>query len=160
MSISRRKLITAGLATTAGATGLAATAAVAKRYGLIPPDSGGIYGVGEALTYASHRVLAGQSLAREFSRDKISAKPFANGDIPKDDAFKQHQAANFADWQLSIDGMVARPATFTLAQLKSYPSRGQITHIACEEGWSYIAEWTGVPLLHILEVAGAHPQSK
>ena len=40
--ISRRKLITTGLVATAGAAGLAAAARLARRYGLIPPDSSGI----------------------------------------------------------------------------------------------------------------------
>ena len=44
--LSRRKLITAGLAATAGASGLAVAARLAHRYGLIPPDHGGIYGAG------------------------------------------------------------------------------------------------------------------
>jgi cytochrome b subunit of formate dehydrogenase len=43
-NLSRRKLITAGLAATAGASGLAVAAGLARRYGLIPPDHGGIYG--------------------------------------------------------------------------------------------------------------------
>ena len=56
--------------------------------------------------------------------------------------------------------MVARPASFSLAELKSFPSRRQITHLACEEGWSYIAEWIGVPLSHVLHVAGTLPQAR
>jgi DMSO/TMAO reductase YedYZ molybdopterin-dependent catalytic subunit len=40
------------------------------------------------------------------------------------------------------------------------PSRSQITHIACEEGWSYIAEWIGAPLSHLLDAVGVHPQAK
>ena len=36
----------------------------------------------------------------------------------------------------------------------------QITQLICEEGWSYIAEWTGVPLSHILNLAGVQPQAK
>ena len=44
--ISRRKLITGGLAATAGVSGLTAAALLAERYGLIPPDHGGIYGPG------------------------------------------------------------------------------------------------------------------
>ena len=55
--LSRRKLITAGLATAAGASGLAAALRIAGRYGLIPPDHGGLFGVGETLTYASQRLL-------------------------------------------------------------------------------------------------------
>ena len=57
MSISRRKLITSGLWMTAGASGLAVAARVAEKYGLVPPDHGGIYGVGETLTYATQRLV-------------------------------------------------------------------------------------------------------
>ena len=32
--------------------------------------------------------------------------------------------------------------------------------LQCEEGWSYIAEWVGVPMSHVLEVAGALPQAR
>lgn len=64
--ISRRKFVTAGLAATAGVSGVAVAATLAKRYGLVPPDSGGIYGPGETLTYAAQRLLTRQSLAREF----------------------------------------------------------------------------------------------
>ncbi len=64
--ISRRKLITSGLAATAGVAGLTAAARVAQHYGLIPPDHGGIYGPGQTLTYAAQRLLTMHSLAREF----------------------------------------------------------------------------------------------
>src|SRR5205823_10444083 len=73
---SRRGLLKAGLAATAGASGLAVAARLADRYGLIPPDHGGIYGVGETLTYAGQRLLMSQhSLAREFGRSEISKVP-------------------------------------------------------------------------------------
>jgi len=159
-NLSRRKLITTGLAATAGASGLAMAAKLADRYGLIPPDHGGIYGAGETLTYACQRLLTRHSLAREFPRGQISKTPVANGKPPEDEAFKRLQAAGFADWRLAVDGMVARPASFSLAELKSYPSRSQITHLACEEGWSFIAEWIGVPLAHVLDVVGILPQAR
>ena len=75
--ISRRAFVTTGLAA-AGVAGLATAAGIAKRYGLVPPDSGGIYGPGETLTYAAQRLLTTHSLAREFPRSMISEKPFAN----------------------------------------------------------------------------------
>ena len=159
-NLSRRKLITTGLAATASASGLAVAARLADRYGLIPPDHGGIYGAGEALTYASHRLLTRHSLAREFPRSQISKTPFPNGKPPKDKAYQDLQAGGFADWRLAVDGMVARPASFSLGELRSYPSRSQITHLACEEGWSFIAEWTGVPLSHVLNVVGILPQAR
>jgi len=99
-------------------------------------------------------------MAREFARSEISTTPLANEIPPLNDAFKKLQAGGFADWRITVDGMVDRPGMFSLEQLKSYPSRSQITQLACEEGWSYVAEWTGVPLSHVLEVAGIQPQAK
>jgi len=157
---SRRKIITGGLATAASVAGLGVASRLAKRYGLLPPDCGGIYGPGETLNYATQRVLARHSRAREFSRSQISKAPFQNEIAPLSNEFKQLQAASFADWRLTIDGLVDRPGAFSVAQLKGYPSRGHITELACEEGWSYIAEWNGVPLSHVLEVVGVQPQAK
>lgn len=160
MKISRRSLITGGVAATAGVSGLAVATGLARRYGLIPPDAGVLYGPGETLTYAAQRLLTRHSLAREFTPSQISKKPFANEVAPLGDAFKRLQQAGFADWRLAIDGMVERPGSFTVAELKSFPRRSQITHLACEEGWSYIAEWIGVPLSHVLHVAGTLPQAR
>jgi len=158
--LSRRQLITTGLVAAAGASGLAVAAKLATRYGLVPPDSGGIYGPGETLTYAGQRLLTRHSLAREFSRGQISEKPFANEVAPLSDQFKRFEQAGFADWRLAVDGLVARPASFSLAELRSFPRRSHITMIQCEEGWSYVAEWIGVPLSHMLERAGALPQAR
>ncbi len=157
--LSRRQLIAAGVVTAVGASGLAVAGKIARRYGLVPPDSGGIYGPGETLTYAAQRVLTKHSLAREFSRGQISAKPFANEVSPLGDEFARLQKAGFADWRLTVDGTVAEPTTFSLAELRSFPRRSHITMIQCEEGWSYIAEWTGVPLSHVLTVVGAAPKA-
>lgn len=156
--ISRRKLIATGLATAAGTTGLAVAATLAKRHGLIPPDSTGIWGPGEALTYAAQRLLTRHSTAREFSRNEISASPFANEVAPLGDAFNRLQTADFVNWRLTVDGMVAWPTTFSLAEIRGFPTSSHITMIGCEEGWSYIAEWGGVPLSYILDRAGALPQ--
>jgi DMSO/TMAO reductase YedYZ molybdopterin-dependent catalytic subunit len=160
-SISRRKLITSGIAMAAGASGLAVAASVASHYGLIPPDSGGIWGVGETLTYATQRLLMSHhSLAREFNRSEVSKVIPVSGDPPKTEPFQRLLAGKFADWRLTVDGMVARPSKFSLDELKRFPSRSQITHQACEEGWSFIAEWSGVPLSYVLNLVGVSPQAK
>ncbi len=159
-TVSRRKFITAGLAATAGISGVAVAASLAKRYGLVPPDSGGIYGPGETLTYAAQRLLTKHSLAREFPRSMISKVPFANELAPFNDAFKRQQANGFANWRLSVNGMVAQPTSFSLPDLKSLPSRSQITEVVCEEGWSYVAEWIGTPLAEVLNASGISPQAR
>jgi DMSO/TMAO reductase YedYZ molybdopterin-dependent catalytic subunit len=158
--LSRRKLILTGIGAAAGVSGLGVAAHLAQKYGLVPPDHGGVFGLGETLTYGSQRLLTKHSLAREFSRSQISARPLANELAPFNDAFKRLQAGGFVDWRLRIDGLVDRPGSFSLAQLKSYPTRSQITEVVCEEGWSYIAEWIGVPLSHVLDLVGVQPHAR
>jgi DMSO/TMAO reductase YedYZ molybdopterin-dependent catalytic subunit len=158
--ISRRKLIATGLWATAGFSGLGVAAKLAARYGLIPPDSGVLYGAGETLTYAAQRLLTRHTVAREFPRNMISERPFADPVGPLGDKFERLQQSGFADWRLAVDGMVTRPSTFSLAELRSFPSSSQITFIACEEGWSYIAEWSGVRLSHMLNLVGTLPRAR
>ena len=159
--MSRRRLIRSGLSAVAGASGLGAAAVLAQRYGLVPPDHGGIYGVGETLTYAAQRLLmARHPLAREFSRSQISKSAPVNGGPPESDRYQRQLAGDFREWRLTVDGLVARPGAFSLEELKRYPSRSQITHQACEEGWSFIAEWTGVVLSHVLNLVGVRPEAK
>jgi DMSO/TMAO reductase YedYZ molybdopterin-dependent catalytic subunit len=154
-------LMTSGLAAAAGACGLGVAARLADRYGLIPPDYGGIYGAGETLTYAAQTLLMSHhSLAREFNRSEISKAFPINGGVPESETYDRLSAGGFAEWLLIVDGLVARPSALSLEELKSFPSRTQITHQACEEGWSFIAEWTGVPLSYVLNLAGVHPKAK
>lgn len=159
-AISRRRMIRRGLTAAAGLSGLAVAGRIADRYGLIPPDHGGIYGPGATLTYAAQRLLTRHSLAREFSRGQVSSPPFANSVAPLGDGFSRLQADGFKDWRLAIEGLVAHPASLSVDDVKRFPARRQITEIACEEGWSYIAEWIGTPLIDVLRAAGIMPQAR
>jgi len=158
--VSRRKWLRAGLASAAGVTGVAAAATLADRYGLITPGHAGIYGVGDSLTYAAQRLLTEHSMAREFSRDQISKNPFPNCKAPKLKEYESQQAAGFDDWKINIGGLVAKPGSLSLRELKQYPAASQITHLACEEGWSFIAEWTGATLSHVLHEFGIRPEAR
>ena len=160
-TISRRKLLASGLTAAVGAAGAVGAVRLADRSGLIPPDHGGLYGIGETLTYASQRLLVGgHTLAREFSRADISSIIPVNGKPPDDEEFQRLRADGFRDWRLTVDGLVARPMELSLAELRSYPAHSQITHQACEEGWSFIAEWTGVRLSHVLDLAGVDARAR
>ena len=158
--LSRRKLLYTGTAAVAGAAGLVAAARLAEKYGLIPPDHGVLYGTGETLTYACQRVLTTHRPLHEFPRSMISKQPFMNeiGKLP--DAFKASQAANFSDWRLTVDGLVTHPLSLSVSDLRALAVRSQITEVACEEGWSYIAEWIGTPLSAVLREAGLKPEAR
>jgi DMSO/TMAO reductase YedYZ molybdopterin-dependent catalytic subunit/thiosulfate reductase cytochrome b subunit len=159
--LSRRELIRTGLGAVAGVGALGVAARVADRCGLIPANRRGIYGLSETVTYAGLRLVTKlPSRAREFEPSQISTVIPVNGPAPKTEPYQSLRAGGFVDWRLRIDGMVARPSSLSLAELKGFPSRSQITHQACEEGWSFIAEWTGVSLSHVLEQVGIHPDAR
>jgi DMSO/TMAO reductase YedYZ molybdopterin-dependent catalytic subunit len=154
-NVSRRRVIKVGLGALAGAGALGTTARLMDRYGLIPANCRGVYGLSETLTYAGQRLLTRlPSMAREFDRSQISTVIPVNGPAPKSDDYRRLLAGGFADWRLSIDGLVDRPGLYSLADFRQFPPRSQITHQACEEGWSFIAEWTGARLSDVLERVG------
>ncbi len=104
-------------------------------------------------TYASQRALLGQQLAPEYAPSAISAVFKPNGSIdPKDPAYKKLAAETFASYSLAVGGLVAKPRSFTLADLRAMPARTQITRHDCVEGWSSIGQWTGVPLSQVLDL--------
>lgn len=112
--------------------------------------------------FAIQRGLTDRSaLAKEFSPEQMSPVFRANGTrVPVGEAYAQHSAANFVDWRLVIDGMVARPQSLSLAQIKTMPARTQITRHDCVEGWSAIGKWTGVPLKLLLDLAGLRTSAR
>jgi DMSO/TMAO reductase YedYZ molybdopterin-dependent catalytic subunit len=52
------------------------------------------------------------------------------------------------------------PASLSLSDLWSLPVHHQITEVACEEGWSYIAEWIGTLLVDVLNTTGLLRQAR
>jgi DMSO/TMAO reductase YedYZ molybdopterin-dependent catalytic subunit len=112
--------------------------------------------LGERGNFAIQRSLQDRmALAREFRPDQRSPIFRANGTrTPPGDAYAQHMAEKFVNWQLQIDGLVARPQAFRMEQIMAAPQRTQITRHDCVEGWSAIGKWTGVPLKLLLDAAG------
>ena len=60
-------------------------------------------------------------------------------------------------YRLEVSGRVARPLSLDLAQLRALPTHDAVLPIACVEGWSYSAPWSGVRIRDLLEMAGAEP---
>ena len=66
-------------------------------------------------------------------------------------------AARSPAYRLVVDGRVRTPLSLDVAALESLPARTATLPIACVEGWSYSAAWRGVPIRHLLALAGAEP---
>jgi DMSO/TMAO reductase YedYZ molybdopterin-dependent catalytic subunit len=97
-------------------------------------------------------LTAKTKLAQEFSAKDISPVFRANGNpAPKTPEYLADAANDWRAWRLAVKGLVERPSAFSLADLRSMPSRTQITRHDCVEGWSAIGKWKGVPLARIIE---------
>ena len=162
--LPRRQFIT-GLASAAGI-------ALAGCTQTEPPTYGNLLRMGDLLNYKAHRLfLTANSLAHEYDRSEISAAPAigttdpANSSQPffipqHGEAYSRLRQDRFLDWRLTVEGSVSQPRSLSLADLMRMPARTQITRHTCEEGWSSIAEWTGVPLRLVLEAAGIKPDAR
>jgi DMSO/TMAO reductase YedYZ molybdopterin-dependent catalytic subunit len=116
----------------------------------------------ERLHRGAHRLIGGrQPMAREYSRADISPDFRGNGNTDIDSpVYRAHAEAGFAEWQLAVGGLVDRPLSLTMGQLRALPQRTQITRHDCVEGWSAIGQWTGPQLSVILEQAGLRPEAR
>jgi DMSO/TMAO reductase YedYZ molybdopterin-dependent catalytic subunit len=95
------------------------------------------------------------ALAREFAPENMSPVFRANGSrAGAGPAYAAHATEKFINWRLMIDGLVTRPQSLSVAEIRSMPARTQITRHDCVEGWSAIGKWTGVPLKLLLDLAG------
>src|SRR6266852_3701422 len=117
----------------------------------------------EKLSLSGQRLMLGSSapLAREYQPSDISRDFKANGTVKPDSAdYGRLAQTQFSDWRLKIDGLVKKPLSLSLDELKALPSRTQITRHDCVEGWSAIGQWTGVPLGHLLRAVGVAPAAR
>jgi DMSO/TMAO reductase YedYZ molybdopterin-dependent catalytic subunit len=116
----------------------------------------------EGLTYRSQRLLLGSgALAREFREADLSPVFRSNGtSFPDSDLYRRLLVNQFADWRLGVGGLVAKPLSLSLPELRAMPSRTQITRHDCVEGWSAIGKWTGVPLGSVLKLAQVMPHAR
>lgn len=118
--------------------------------------------MGEEMNRASQRVLMDRdALAREFTRADLSPTFRSNGTkLPPGAAYAAHAASGFADWRVKVTGLVARPLSLSLADIRAMPQRTQITRHDCVEGWSAIGQWTGPQLRRILAAAGVKDSAR
>jgi DMSO/TMAO reductase YedYZ molybdopterin-dependent catalytic subunit len=115
-----------------------------------------------SLTYRAQRLLlSANQLAPEFTEADIKQDQHPNGTTePDTEDYVALQENDFADYRLVIDGLVDKPAQFSLPEIRALPSRTQITRHDCVEGWSCIAKWQGVPLSLLLDQVGVKPEAR
>jgi DMSO/TMAO reductase YedYZ molybdopterin-dependent catalytic subunit len=106
----------------------------------------------QRLSHAAAGVVAPRrAMAQEFAPSQVAPVFRSNGTLSPGDAdYVALRNSGFAGYKLAVGGLVAKPAEFSLDELRAMPARTQITRHDCVEGWSCIGKWKGVQLGHIL----------
>ena len=122
----------------------------------------GILRSAEGLTMRAQRLVSPrEALAREYREADMSPVFRSNGTrMPGSEDYARHLSENFANWRLTVDGLVAHPLSIPIQVLRSMPHRVQITRHDCVEGWSAIGKWHGPQLSRILDAAGLSTRAK
>jgi DMSO/TMAO reductase YedYZ molybdopterin-dependent catalytic subunit len=156
MTDSRRNFLKAVAAST-GAAVLSGCTSLSEQQWIV-----NILSEVENLTRRAQRLFAGShALAPEFGKADIAPVFRANGTRnPETTDYAAHVANGFRDWRVEVGGLVERKLSLSVADLKTMPSRTQITRHDCVEGWSCIGEWTGAPLRLILARAKPKPEAR
>jgi DMSO/TMAO reductase YedYZ molybdopterin-dependent catalytic subunit len=154
--LSRRGFL-ARASATAGALALSGCDALSQS-GWFPR----VLGAGEKVTQAAQHLLTPRkALAQEFSESDRSPDFRSNGTAMPDSAeYEALAAREFAAYRLQVGGLVAKPASLSLAELRALPSRTQITRHDCVEGWSAIGKWKGAKLSALLEQVEPRPEAR
>jgi DMSO/TMAO reductase YedYZ molybdopterin-dependent catalytic subunit len=171
MTEKKSGLITRRGALIAGAAAVGGVILTRRFPKILPPTCGNVLRAGDAFTYGVHRALLSDgALAREYRPEDITSFPATGTFDPAvstkpelkelSDQYRRLRDGAFSDWRLDVDGAVAKPRAFSLADLKQFTPRTQITRHTCEEGWTAIGQWTGVPLSAVLAAVGALPSAR
>lgn len=146
--LTRRSLITGGVAAALGGIGLGWL-----KWGAAEED--GIPWPLRRTLQFNQRITSGlfssRRLAPEFD-PSVAAKPRANGRVGL------RSALDAAAWKFTVSQPERQPQSFDLTQLHLLPRMESTTELKCIEGWSQVVHWAGVRLSDFIAAHGLAQQ--
>ncbi len=107
------------------------------------------------------KLLFGRLKSRQkYTKQDISPFFRVNGYPPTTQEYEVLKMHDFKDWRLEVKGMVETPLSLSLNDIRSMHKQTQITKHICIQGWTGVAEWTGVPMRDILKLCKPSKKAK
>lgn len=78
--------------------------------------------------------------------------------ISKDKVARLAQNFRTSPWSVEVGGLVHKPRTFDLDDLRKFTQEERIYRLRCVEAWSMVVPWVGFPLVKLL--SEVEPMSK
>ncbi len=85
------------------------------------------------------------------SKDVTTYNNFYEFGTGKSDPSRNSGDFSPSPWTIEVDGMVAKPRTFDLDDLRGFPLEDRIYRMRCVEAWSMVIPWVGFPLSALLD---------
>jgi DMSO/TMAO reductase YedYZ molybdopterin-dependent catalytic subunit len=143
--LTRRSLLTGGIAAVAGVAGITWLATSENEDG-IPWPFRRVQRANEAL--ARDVLFSENHLAPEFPKDQAVA------DVRLNESIGVSKAVSHENWVVKTSGMSRASADVALAEIKSLSKTEHVTELKCVEGWSAIVHWGGT---RFADFAKAYP---
>jgi DMSO/TMAO reductase YedYZ molybdopterin-dependent catalytic subunit/thiosulfate reductase cytochrome b subunit len=96
----------------------------------------------------------------QYRREEISPHFWPNGKMPTSEEWLRLADNDFRDYRLRIHGLVEQPIELSLDELRTLAKQEQITMHHCIQGWSGIAEWGGLTLAMVADLAKPAPEAR
>jgi DMSO/TMAO reductase YedYZ molybdopterin-dependent catalytic subunit len=143
------------------ASSLSAALAGCSAIGTKLNDNARVHAVIDSAEVLNRALIGTHGLAKEYARRDISSDfPIDSLPTPTDTSYERIVKDGYRSFSLAVDGAVERPQTYSYARLQHMRQAANITRHDCVEGWSAIAQWSGVPLRDILAAAQPRADAK
>ena len=96
----------------------------------------------------------------EYRKDEVSPYFWTNGLVPTSDEWLHLKEEGFRDYRLRVHGLVENPVELSLDEVRELGRESHITMHNCIQGWSGIAEWTGLPFAKLIELVRPKPEAR
>jgi DMSO/TMAO reductase YedYZ molybdopterin-dependent catalytic subunit len=97
---------------------------------------------------------------QRYRADEITPYFWINGLPPHGRDYRALVEEGFRTWRLEVSGLVAAPFELSLDGLRRLPRQTQITKHNCIQGWSGVAQWSGVPLQAFIDRCRVLPEAR
>jgi DMSO/TMAO reductase YedYZ molybdopterin-dependent catalytic subunit len=133
------------------ASSISSALAACSPIGTALNDNSGFHHLLGAAQTLDRALIGTRGLAQTYPASAISPDfPVDSLPTPADARYMALLASHFHSYRLVVDGAVERPQVFSFARLQAMPQMQEITRHDCVEGWSAIAQWSGVRLSDVL----------
>ncbi|MGH7727551.1 MAG: molybdopterin-dependent oxidoreductase [Vulcanimicrobiaceae bacterium] len=114
-------------------------------------NAGAVHNVIDLAEPLDHGLIGTHGLAKLYPASAIDRNFPMNGfSTPMDATYLRWLRTGFAGYRLQVGGLVEKPLSLSLADLRRAATLSQITRLDCVEGWSVVGQWSGVPLAWLL----------